>query len=361
MQRIFRYIFKYFGGLFAIIFMLGVAMLPKAYAACCLDVTLSCSDDSCTGVDIPFNGTVFNCGQEEAFNVTVKDSNNNIVDFFTSIGAGQTENFSGFYTPGPTTLTVNVSAEGDTSCDRCTDSVCDSCGEKICEGCRMTGGGKSTAGLARDLISYDGSVAKGKSFETNGINIYTFGGQVGASTAQQPQPSGEWTHHQLRGEDGSFVFHAGTASAPVGTEIDLIQCSDEGWCDPARQAPFKQIDFEGVGTFKSIKKKSDSPVRDAGAVAGETFHWFEVHAEDLGEPGGKNGVVDGASCPDIGADGLGGFNADCGCADFYRITIYAPINNQSVGPDKTNVIYEVFGRLIGGNFQIHPPTGNDLN
>jgi hypothetical protein len=173
---------------------------------------------------------------------------------------------------------------------------------------------------------------------------YTFGGQAGAPTAAQPQPSGEWTHHQQRGPSGRFVFHAGTASAPEGTEIDWVGCSDPNSCSPARPAPAKQIDFEGIGTFKNITKST--PVL-ADVIPGETLHWFEVHIEDLGEPG-HGGKQDPPSdiCP---PDGSAGMEADCDCPDFYSIKIYA-------GPDAgTGVIYEVHGYITHGNLQIHPP------
>jgi hypothetical protein len=217
--------------------------------------------------------------------------------------------------------------------------------------CRVTGGGNSTAG-ADGNGGYDGSVATKSNHGNNGTeNRYTFGGQAGANTGQQPQPKGEWTHHQQHGPDGSFVFHAGTASAPEGTEIDLIQCSDPGFCDPARHAPAKQIDFEGVGTFKNIKNPS---AYLSGVVPGGTFHWFEVHIEDLGEPGGKGKkqtAYPGQVCPDQGS---AGFEANCGCPDYYRITIYDSLDPTS------DIIYMVEGYIDHGNLQIHPPTGFDL-
>jgi hypothetical protein len=207
--------------------------------------------------------------------------------------------------------------------------------------CRVTGGGVNVNG------DWDGTMAWGKFKKGNseGWDRYTFGGQAGAPTASQPQPYGEWTHHNQSGASGSFVFHAGTASAPPGTEIDLVVCSDPGGCSPSGDppSPCKQIDFEGVGTFKNIK---DSPLEDLYVVAGETFHWFEVHIEDLGEPG-KNGRQNSPGwCPAGGA--AGGF-ADCGCADFYRITIYETDDPASA------VIYEVYGYINGGNLQIHHP------
>ena len=200
-------------------------------------------------------------------------------------------------------------------------------------GCRVTGGGVDT------FDQWDGSHARGR----HDTDRYTFGGQAGAPTGAQPQPWGEWTHHQQRGPSGSFVFHAGTASAPPGTEIDLIVCSDPDWCVQARPAPTKQIDFEGVGTFKNLRKP---PASLGGVIVGETHHWFDVHIEDLGEPG-KGGKQEppAAFCPPQGSPGE---LADCDCPDFYRIRIYENMDPTS------DLIYEVFGYLTGGNLQIHP-------
>ena len=240
-------------------------------------------------------------------------------------------------------------------------------------GCRVTGGGNDTSGIAIGG-GWDGTMADAKNGNGNGnVNRYTFGGQAGANTGAQPQPKGEWTHHQQRGPDGSFVFHAGTASAPTGTEIDQIICSDDGWCNPAREAPSKQIDFAGIGTFKNIKNPS-TPLMNV--VPGETYHWFEVHIEDLGEPGKepvpgkekKNMICTGdGSGTDAFADPPIFVDADCGCADFYRIRIFEgvipafdPGTGEVTNADKTNIIYEVSGYINGGNFQIHPPTGFDL-
>jgi hypothetical protein len=62
--------------------------------------------------------------------------------------------------------------------------------------------------------------------------------------------------------------------------------------------------------------------------------------------------------------------ANCGCPDFYRITIYdgvlaskvTRLTDGRIDPtslDRTNVIYEVYGYIDGGNLQIHPPTGSN--
>jgi len=206
--------------------------------------------------------------------------------------------------------------------------------------CRVTGGGVD------EFMTWDGSEAKGRQEKDLGENRYTFGGQAGAPTASQPQPYGEWTHHQQAGPDGNWVFHAGTASAPDGTEIDVITCSDPDNCVPARTAPAKQIDFEGVGTFKNIK---NAPPAYDGVVPGESMHWFAVHIEDLGEPG-RGGKIDPPAewCPPTGSAGM---LADCDCPDFYHIRIHTTADPSSP------VLYEVYGYITGGNLQIHPPIG----
>jgi hypothetical protein len=212
------------------------------------------------------------------------------------------------------------------------------CADLTCGGvpdaCRMTGGGVDTYG------NWNGVMANG----ADDPDRYTFGGQVGAPTASQPSPHGEWTHHQQSGPDGDFVFHAGTSSAPPETRIARVDCSDPGWCNPARQAPDKQIDYVGIGSFKNMKKPS-APLM--GVIPGVTFHWFEAHVEDLGEPGRGGKTEPPASfCP---ADGSAGAIADCDCPDFYSITIHATSSPASA------IIYHVHGYITGGNLQIHPP------
>jgi hypothetical protein len=206
-------------------------------------------------------------------------------------------------------------------------------------GCRVTGGGVNEFG------EWTGSLVDGDCAR----NRYTFGGQAGASTALQPQPRGEWEHNNHSGPSGRFAFHAGTASAPDGTEIDRIECSDPGYCDPARPAPAHQIDFWGVGSFHSCSGLPS--IMAQYVVEGESLHWFEVNIDDSGEPGRRgHGNVNG--CPSDGF-GLNGSVAevDCNCPDFYRITIHGTTDPSSP------VIYQVWGYPRGGNLQIHPLTG----
>jgi hypothetical protein len=208
--------------------------------------------------------------------------------------------------------------------------------------CRMTGGGN-------DTFPWDGTFAEGESGPNRRVDRYTFGGQAGAPGGSQPQPFGEWTHHQQRGPDGKFVFHAGTHSAPEETEIDLIECSDPGFCNPARHAPAKQLDFEGVGQFNNIGRGVPSTITNV-ATANSTFHWFHVHIEDAGEGGNTQSPknLPESECP---AGGNAGTALNCDCADYYSIRIHA-------GPTAASpVIYHVEGYITGGNLQIHPPLG----
>jgi hypothetical protein len=273
--------------------------------------------------------------------------------------------------------------------------------------CRVTGGGNDTAGIGES--GWDETVAeglitptatngngngngKGKKTQTTELDPYryTMGGQAGANTALQPQPKGEWTHSNNDSPNSlKFTFHAGTASAPDGTEIDEIICTDAGFCFPARPAPNKQIDFVGIGTFKNLSWKNPEETHSVGVVDAAfydiqpepvgnrpnqdpaTYHWFQVHIEDLGEPGNK--TEEGANCPETGS-GNDPFAdppvtdqvADCGCGDFYHIRIYEGVvptfnaDGEVTNINQDNLIYEVFGYIDGGNFQIHPLTGFDL-
>jgi hypothetical protein len=227
-------------------------------------------------------------------------------------------------------------------------------------------------------------------------NRYTAGGQAGASTALPPQPKGEWTHTNHDGPFGDFTFHAGTASAPAGTEILEIRCSDPNGCKPSGDppSPVKQIDFDGIGTFKNVGKGKGAAVPSfvtAGAnVKAEggnkktfkgTFHFVQVNIDDLGEVGNSNpkknpGDVNPAMCPVNGFGEKGDQAlANCDCSDFYRITISDGINAAQLTylPDGSldaasiallkaqPVIYTVSGYVDGGNLQIHRPTGQDTN
>ncbi len=319
--------------------------------------------------DITYTVDIRNDGPDPATGVVITDILPADVDFVSSpdcnapVAGVVTCPIGNLPAGGQASATINVNApdpmvgddllnvasvsgnEADPNPDNNAGPQCEVAGSVTPGGCRVTGGVLDKDGNWNGI-----SWAKGHYNLLNGTNRYQAGGQAGANTGAQPQPKGEWTHHQQRGPAGSFIFHAGTASAPPDTEIDVIVCSDPGFCNPARPAPNKQIDFAGVGSFKNIRNPS-TPL--SGVVPGVTLHWFEVHIEDLGEPG-KNGKQPPAppTCPVGGSAGL---VASCACPDFYRITIHETADPGSA------VIYMVEGYLDGGNLQIHPPTGFDLN
>jgi hypothetical protein len=208
--------------------------------------------------------------------------------------------------------------------------------------CRVTGGGVD--GTVPPQSWVDG---------VDSNDHYTFGGQAGAPTAAQPQPSGEWTHRQHKGAQGKFTFHAGTASAPEDTFIRRILCHDPDNCNPARPAPSKQIDFEGVGSFQNIGNGGFDVARYAEAPH-RTLHWFEVHIEDLGEPGSQDDAnLGSAICPYGGHANEPNGDEKCDCPDFYHIRIFQNADEAAPG----FLIYEVKGYINGGNLQIHPPIG----
>lgn len=222
--------------------------------------------------------------------------------------------------------------------------------ENVLEGCRMTGGGVDGKG---EITLTRLATATG-----TGGNRYTFGGQVGAPTAAQPQPFGEWTHHQQKGPAGDFMFHLGTASAPEQTRILTVECKDPINCNPARPAPFKQLDFTALGVFKSIHS---GPLKNKPGVvpgAGGSVHFVRVHVEDLGEPGAGGKQVTNPICESIHQIGanVGDPNTSedaalvcTNCADVYTIEIHLTANPTS------DVIYSVSGFIDGGNLQLHPP------
>ena len=101
-------------------------------------------------------------------------------------------------------------------------------------------------------------------------------------------PSGEWTHTNHRGPAGKFTFHGGTSSAPEGTEIDEIRCSDPGGCSPSGNppSPVKQLDFDGIGTFKNIGKNGSEPdfvAAGATVTAEGTRRLYELEASPMAE------------------------------------------------------------------------------
>lgn len=218
--------------------------------------------------------------------------------------------------------------------------------------CRMTGGGVTATGDI--LLDASGSPVPSAQ-ATDGKNIYTFGGQIGAPTAAAPNPKGEWTHHQFKGPAGDFVFRVGSSSAPKDTYVTQVTCSDPVNCQPARPAPFKQLDWQGIGSFRNAKGPIASIVNtENDKTPGYSRHFVRVHIEDLGEPGGT-GQQKNNNCTHVIGTLVGDPTTDpaaaavcSACADVYQIEIRATEDPASP------VIYSVGGYINQGNLQIHP-------
>ena len=251
-------------------------------------------------------------------------------------------------------------------------------GEEVPGACRVTYGGNDRNGNI-DLAKFGEACSPdGRRDE----NCYTFGGQVGAPTANPNLggPFGEHTHHQKTGPAGDFVFHAGSRSAPKNTRITATVCKDPGACRQAEaNASFKQIDFEGTGSFRTLDANAYNYFN--GKVAGLNVlpdnsndgrkYYFRVDMNDLGEPGNKWGAGKyKASCQGFfAADqnnplatpdpiflasfpaGTTAAQACSACPDTYQFHICKDENACNWG--SANMIYGVRGFMTGGNIQIH--------
>lgn len=240
-------------------------------------------------------------------------------------------------------------------------------GVEVPGACRVTYGGNDRNGnITPNSFGQACSADKG-----NSENCYTFGGQVGAPTANPAfgGPFGEHTHHQVQGPAGDFVFRAGTRSAPKSTRITATACKDPGACQAAAaNASFKQIDFEGTGSFRTLSATAISYLKGKGAVdprpdnASDRTYYFRVDMDDFGEPGNKSGPKGRAgtawanllaadqnrplSDPDPLMSSYGACND---FADVYQF--YICKDDQPC--EQAQAIYAVRGFLTGGNIQLH--------
>jgi hypothetical protein len=171
----------------------------------------------------------------------------------------------------------------------------------------------------------------------------------------------------------------GSHSNPPDTAITDITCSDPPACvHAAANGEFKQIDFEGTGSFRNLRGGGPGApttqtingvtVRLDNNSVGPTIHYARVHIEDLGE----DGPVSPEAIAFCIANHVPGSNADGGsltdadvpppdngngpictaCPDIYQIEIHS-------GPNRTDpVMYTVGSYTNKGNLQIHRPTGN---
>ena len=233
--------------------------------------------------------------------------------------------------------------------------------------CRVTYGGNDRNGNI-DLTTFGSACSRDKN---NTENCYTFGGQVGAPTADPKLggPFGEHTHHQVQGPAGDFVFRAGTRSSLKSTRITATACKDPGACRQAEaNAGFKQIDFEGTGSFRNLSDIAKAYLISNGAPsdigpdnASDKIYYFRVDMVDSGEPGNKGKSSAKNACASfLALDANNPLNspdpfllssvAYCNdCADVYQFYICS-----SAAPcEQANAIYAVRGFLTGGNIQLH--------
>lgn len=239
-------------------------------------------------------------------------------------------------------------------------------GEEIPGACRVTYGGNDKNGNISPG-SFGQNCAKIKGVES----CYTFGGQVGAPTADPAKggPFGEHTHHQVSGAAGDFVFHAGTRSSLKSTRITATACKDPGAIQPARaNASFKQIDFEGTGSFRTLSATAKQYLIANGAPAdintdnaSDKIYYFRVDMVDAGEPGNKGKNHEQNACrqfldadqnnPLATADPLlldyvsGGGS----CADVYQFYVCP----SELPCEQNQAMYAVRAFLTGGNIQMH--------
>lgn len=195
--------------------------------------------------------------------------------------------------------------------------------EQIMPGeCRVTAGGNKDRPCVTENWGSTPIIKTCANDDMGGKNVaitHTWGGQAGA----QPRIDCNWTHH-YKADEGTFGFHSRACY--------YINCSDTGeQCKAADGNPeTRQIDFAGIGKF----------THKNGAYSGFPNHnlCFEVHLEDIGEPGRGGSTTSGIYCEHcpgnmiINYDPVTGRN-DCeDCTDHYEIRIY---DSSAIIADKT--------------------------
>lgn len=151
----------------------------------------------------------------------------------------------------------------------------------------------------------------------------------------------------------SIYKYSGTASAPTGTRILSVQCSEPGYCQPARPSPFKRIVWEGVGsTFKNITSETLQAACNISTDGSgtHTLHYYRALVEDIGEPGAGGSQLKKKSCSHVIGSSITA-NECTSCPDAHQIEVHCTEDSTSA------VIYSIGGFIDGGNFQIHPAVG----
>ncbi|HSQ79862.1 MAG TPA: hypothetical protein VLU54_01780, partial [Casimicrobiaceae bacterium] len=237
----------------------------------------------------------------------------------------------------------------------------------VAGGCRVTYGGNDKNGnIAPNSFGSACMKVKG-----NQENCYTFGGQVGAPSGDPALggPFGEHTHHNVSGPAGDFVFRAGTHSAPKTTRITATACKDPGACRQAEaNAGFKQIDFEGTGSFRTLDATATAYLSSAAGHpvkpdnVDSQIYYFRVDMDDTGEPGNKaskNKFDVIAANQFFNADQNNPLStADPLLTDYGSCNTMADVYQFYICKDATpceqkDAIYAVRAFLTGGNIQLH--------
>lgn len=299
-----------------------------------------------SSVSGPYSGGGF---RPSSIEITVNGVTNIISNLLDSSDGAEwdTVNLDLFIPAGASSLTVQAFSRDDLGTGQTpaslfwlTASLSISPGDRVA--CRVTAGGNKKNAFC-DSDSLEVCAVDGTD---------TWGGQFGAP----PRIAGNWTHHHAPTVDDSFVFHS--------NEMFNVECSDPGpFCQPARYAPNRQIDFMGLGVFNSKKGSYES--------FPEWSVCFQVHLEDAGE-GGPGSRKKHVTEPCTHCPGTPIVNAlDCpNCKDYYMIEIYdTPANDGNIctgniiyvnGPGAPENCTEVGDPQLGGyftdrgNVQLHP-------
>jgi hypothetical protein len=389
--------------------------------------------DLCTDADVPvievpggamYRLTVENKGTSILTNCTITDGALGVnYDLLVDLAPGQVETFMGDVIPElrdeeRCSAAGELLNEATIQCDcadipgeqvDASDTACVICEQPPTGQCRMThgtittnqdgtfslneDGTLNTEGGPAIVESNSGSSGNGKKARTSSNGgggatpQYNWSGQIGAPQANDPSFGEQEFNQHNHPFYGSWAFHAGTNSATnPETKIISVECSDPGWCENARCAPFKQIFWDGVGEFQNIKDNVGWDVecdvvpkrKEKGDNIPGTFHYFRAHAGDFGDGGSTHDQQNNQQNPDTCEWTSGGTDInntmliggpddnpvvpappgkqhsdkgsqDCDeCPDYFEIEIHCTMDPNSP------IIYEVHDFITNGNIQIHP-------
>jgi hypothetical protein len=333
--------------------------------------------DQCGDIDVPivqvpggaeYNLVVTNDGASDLINCTINDNDLGIVNVpISDLAIGESRTITsgdiGFENLDQADRCLAAGTRENTAAIMCecadlgglmvddSDPACVFCEEEVVASCRVTAGGNKDNpegancfdGIDNDLDGWIDLADSDCAFcplknngqpdrrlcnfdnNTDGIE-HTWGGQAGAP----PVVDGNWTHHCTEDNKNAFIFHSNS--------LFFIQCCDEGeQCVAADGDPdTRQIEFAGIGQFNNHKGDCADQAIPEAMYAGPKC--FEVHLEDIGEPGQGGSTTGGENCEHCPGttinDGPKDQENDCrDCTDYYEIRIYdsAEVKNDVDG------------------------------